>query len=121
MFDVIYFMYTSLSPHVLEHNKHILIDHYIEEFHKWMSDLGEELGEFTRENILKDFKKLQYLGVIMVLTYLYLMCCDPKDALNFGNFIADEGIIQRNKLRNDPFYKKKLFKHLQLFARENII
>ena len=121
VFDVIYFMYTSLSPHVLEHKKHILIDEYIDEFHKWMSDLGEELGEFTRENILKDFKKLQYLGVILVMTVLYINTCEPKDALNFGNYIADEGIIQRNKLRNDPFYKKKLLKHLKLFAKENII
>ena len=120
--DLTYFFYTSMRPEVLSNKKPELIEIYVCELHKCLNELGEDIREFTRENIYKDMEELQYFGVVLVCSLLGMMLTKPEDALSLDNNKDLETISSDLKQsRNNPVYNKKLLKHFENFARDNII
>lgn len=120
--DLIYFFYTSMRPEILSSKKPELIEIYICELHKCLNELGEDIREFTRENIYNDLEELQYFGVVLVCSLLGMMLAKPDDALSLDkNEDFDTISSDLKQSRNNPIYNKKLLKHFENFARDNII
>lgn len=119
-FDLMYFFYTRLSPETIVEYRDQLIDLYIQELHQWLETLGEDLDEYTRENLLQDILDEERLGVAVSCSYLPMMMTEAENAPTFDN-LEDLNNSELIKTRSSNKYQERLLKVFKHFEQRNIL
>lgn len=119
IFDLIFFMYSSLSPDTIDKYKSELLKIYSKTIQNLLEDFGINSEPFSLTNILEEmqyFRLLPFILVINLLKFFYL----PIDMFRELEKLGKKFEISSSTTNHNKDYQETLLKHFVIFEKEGL-
>ncbi|XP_029160636.1 uncharacterized protein LOC114932532 [Nylanderia fulva] len=103
--DLLYFLSTSPSPDVIENNKDVLINEYLNTLSATMKQLNCKTQPPTMEKLKDSIKRRASYGMIASFTVLPLVLIDKSEVKDLDEIMDKDGYT-------NPGYKNEIYKQI---------
>ncbi|XP_070150093.1 uncharacterized protein [Polyergus mexicanus] len=105
--DLLYFLSTSPSPDVIDNNRHILFNEYMNTLSAIMKQLNCETQPPTLEELKATLRRKAAYGMISSFTILPLIMVDKNEAKDFDEIMSKDGYM-------NPGYKNEIYQKIMM-------
>ncbi|XP_014474316.1 PREDICTED: uncharacterized protein LOC106744243 isoform X2 [Dinoponera quadriceps] len=106
--DLLYFLGTSPSMEIIENNKDVLLNEYLNTLSSTMKQLGCKTQPPTMEKLKKSLKERAAYEMIASFTILPIVLCKKADVKGFDEIMSKDGSY------DNPGFQGKIFKKIML-------